>query len=87
MARLTWECIAPKDENGDIIKDWKVHCDKCGNKILIGEIYLCVRDGFGYNYCINCYIKELEDEILDIEWIKKKNEKIKIKIDRLKRRI
>lgn len=83
MARLTWECIAPKDENGCIIKYWNTHCDRCHKPILEGSIYLRIRDGFGYNHCIDCYIEELKNELQDINWVKERNSKIQSEIQRL----
>lgn len=85
MARLRFDHIAGKrgfDDDRDMEGDT---CDFCHQvKFKKGDLCWYIQDGFGYSQCIYCYIKELEGEIRDIEWIKERNEKIKGKIEYLR---
>lgn len=84
MAKLRYQHIAGKNHFFDSSDATGTICDYCDKqKINLGDKYWHIIDGFGYNQCKSCYIKELEDEILDIDWIKEKNKDIRDKINRL----
>lgn len=85
MARLRFYHIAGKESWSDYNDATGRICDYCHKKkIEHGDEYWHIVDGFGDIQCKDCYIKELEKNILDIDWIKERNKKITDEIKELK---